>query len=123
MSNPLRGEVTLKLGQHEFTLLPSWGAIMAIEHALDTNLLPLARKVARSDVGLTQCATIAHYAAKDHWDGQLGQSSIDGWAKLIQENGGILNESMIEALIQLLENALNGGMTPGKDPAPDQASA
>lgn len=50
MTNPARGEVTLKLGEASYVLRPTFGAICEIEDAIGASLFDIGRKLERAEI-------------------------------------------------------------------------
>ncbi len=57
-SNPYRGEISLKLGESDYTLRPSFAALAEIESRTGLGILNIARNFAEGDLPLTAQAEI-----------------------------------------------------------------
>ena len=82
-ANSLRGEVSLTLGPREFTLRPSFAAIVAIEERLG-GVISLALRASKGEIGLRDIAALFWEALCDRENSGLTEEALGG---LILEEG------------------------------------
>jgi hypothetical protein len=64
MSNHLRGEVEIKLGEDVFNCKLNFDSLVRIETALDTPIIKLAGKISEADMKMTEVSYILYTAIK-----------------------------------------------------------
>lgn len=64
MSNQLRGELTIKLGEEAFNCKLNFDSLVRIENALDTPILKLAEKISDAELKVTEISYILFTAIK-----------------------------------------------------------
>jgi hypothetical protein len=102
MADPLRNEVAITLDGTEYTLRATFAAIRGIERDLRTNLIPLIDRIARSDVGLEQCAIVISHGLRGYGDTSL---TVDEIGELVLKTGV---GTIMGAIIDFLGRAMEG---------------
>ena len=64
MSNPLRGELTIKLGADQFNCKLNFDSIVRIETALDVSIIQLASRISEANLKITELSYILFTAIK-----------------------------------------------------------
>lgn len=64
MSNHLRGEVTISLGNQDYNCKLNFDSLVRIETALDTPIIQLANKISNADLKVTEISYIVYTAIK-----------------------------------------------------------
>jgi len=64
MTNPLKGEMTVKLGDQEYKTRLTVDAIVKIEAALDKGILLVMQRLGETDIRITDLRTILLYALR-----------------------------------------------------------
>ena len=99
-ANPHRGEVSLKLGEREVVLRPTFAALVAIERETGMGLLALVRKLAQGSV--QHLPTIIREGGRAAgYDIQTDEIELECTA-----NGAFL---VIDAAGAMISNGIDGG--------------
>ena len=64
MSNPLRGELSITLGEQSYNCKLNFDSLVRIETALGTPILKLANKIAEADLKITEISYILFTSIK-----------------------------------------------------------
>ncbi|MGD9879028.1 MAG: GTA-gp10 family protein [Hyphomicrobiaceae bacterium] len=96
--NPLRGEVTLRLGEREVVLKPTFDNMVKIEDRLGVGVGTLWGRLAERGIGAREFAVILEIA------GGLKRSEV---AAIIEEYGML--DPIAPAIFDFLNNAISGG--------------
>ena len=64
MSNQLRGEIEIKLGDQTYNCKLNFDSLVRIENTLDTPILKLAQKVSEAELKVTEISYILYTAIK-----------------------------------------------------------
>tara|TARA_R100001510_G_C7639142_1_gene196895 strand:+ start:740 stop:1066 length:327 start_codon:yes stop_codon:yes gene_type:complete len=64
MSNPLRGELSITLGEQSYNCKLNFDSLVRIETALGTPILKLANKIAEADLKITEMSYILYTSIK-----------------------------------------------------------
>lgn len=112
--NAETGEIAFEIKGRKVLLKATWKAISDIQQQLGYGMVPLARRLASREFGLTELTTILYH-------GVLAANppvrpTFDDVAKLVFE-GGLLAEDTIKAVTKFCELALTGGRPAGEDAA------
>lgn len=110
MANEYRGEVSMKLGDLELTLRPSYEAIAEIENSLD-RIPELLFRFTQGNVGVVDLVTIIWVTARAYDETQVG--SLNSLGEAVIRNGFNMlihrNGKPAKALQELLLNMITGG--------------
>ena len=64
MSNQLRGEIEIKLGEQTYNCRLNFDSLVRIENTLDTPILKLAQKISEAELKVTEISYILFTAIK-----------------------------------------------------------
>lgn len=118
MANKHRGEITVALGSRQFTLLPTFEAVAAIEAALGSVIALTKRGINdASSLTMTELAVVVTEGIRAHGratGSSDAHSGVDVVKRLIFEAG---LPRTVPAVIDFLAAAVTGGSeaTPGND--------
>lgn len=101
MSNPSRGEVTVKVGEREFTLRPTFQYIREIESAIGS-IFQLARRLGDGSLGINDMATIIWLGIRK----EEPKIRVDDVGDAIVANGSM---DYLSAITMFLNNAIDPG--------------
>jgi len=114
MVNTARGEVALVLGRESYILRPTFGAVCAIEDALDTNLYEIGRKLELAEITARELVAFAHACVTQ--SGYTAEATRLGEA--IVEAG---THKTIAALVEFCRSYAFGGREEKKTAEPPPA--
>lgn len=112
MANPQRGEVLITFAGTEYTLTPTYQALVEIERMTGLKIVEIARQLMSGSVGIQDAVAIVTAGMK-----ASGEPAIaDKVGEMIFEEGLI---KVSPLLVEFLNNALTGGeeAEPGEDKA------
>lgn len=90
MSDNLRNEVIINIAGEERTMRATFTAMRGIEKTLGVSIIELNRKVARSDLGVIDNATIIYYGLRGNDDTRLSLEEV-GEAVLTEGLTALIN--------------------------------
>lgn len=98
MANPLRGQISLNLGQKEYKARLTVDAIMQIEDALDMGIIKVAQNMAQGDVRLGSIVKILTPALRGGGN-NLQEADV---IKLIQQAGIVEATRVVAEMLALV---------------------
>lgn len=118
MANPEAGEVAIHLAGREWTLRPTYAAIVEIENATGQSIMQLSRSLMAKEWSAQQLVAIV--AAGLRAGGERGVRTEDVGEYVLRE--GFASPALLTAIALFLRNALTGGSSPrpGENQPTDQ---
>ena len=100
MTNPLKGQMTVKIGSEEYTCRLTVDSLIKIENTLDKGIIQLTQRLSEADVRVNDIAVVLLHALRG------GGNNVDDKAvkKIIQDNGIV---PVCSAVAQLLVSTLS----------------
>lgn len=116
MANRERGEVSIRLQGVEYTMRPTYQALVEIEGATGRKIMPLTRAIAAGDYGIVDMTAVI--AAGIKAAGGKAQTATIGNMLVAS---GMGNPAIVQSVIEFLGFALTGGAAAaapsGEEPA------
>lgn len=100
MTNPLKGETTIKLGGEDYACRLTVDALIKIETELDKGILQLTQRMSEGDIRITDLSVVLYHALRGGGK-DITQTDVK---KLIQNTGIV---ACCTAVIQLLVSTLS----------------
>lgn len=111
MTNPLKGEIEVKLGSQTYKARLTIDAIVSIEQSVGCGIIKLATKMSDGDISVQDAISILTPALRGG-----GNDVTDKDVKNIMQNVGITQT--IQVVANILTQALTAGMEEGDEKKP-----
>ena len=99
MTNPLKGEMTIKLGEEEYKTRITIDAIIKIEEQLDRGILGITQRLAEADIRVQHLCVILYHALRGG-----GNDVTEKAVKVIVDKVGLV--PTCQAVAELLTAAI-----------------
>ena len=97
MTNPLKGQIEVKLGSETYKCRLTMNAIMEIEDACNCGIIKLATKMAEADIRMSEIINVLHPAIRGGGN-DLSRNDI---IKIVQDAGVLNSTTAVANLLSL----------------------
>ena len=100
MANPLKGQMSLRIGQSEYTCRLTVDALIKIENTLDKGIIQITQRLSEADVRVNDITVVLYHALRGGGN-DVNEKAVK---KIIQDNGIV---PVCSAVAQLLVSTLS----------------